>query len=98
VPAAVAQKPATQAVQAAAGEGLLSVNFTANCWTRVTDADGKVLVSALRKPGETINLAVRLPLELRLGYASGAQVAFNGAAVDMAPFTTGETARIKLGQ
>ncbi|MBF7731146.1 helix-turn-helix domain-containing protein [Pseudomonas sp. N040] len=89
---------ASEDVVAAAGEGLLSISFTANCWVQVTDADGKVLISALKKPGEQVDLAVKLPLELRLGYASGAQVAFNGVAVDTAPFSTGETARLKLGQ
>ena len=32
------------------------------------------------------------------GYARGAQVTYNGQVVDVAPFTSGETARLKLGQ
>ena len=97
-PVATAEpEPAAQAPVAAPGEGLLDVRFTANCWAQVTDADGKVLISALKRAGESINMAVKLPLELRLGYASGAQVNFNGAAVDITPFRTGETARLKLG-
>jgi len=94
----VTPAPAEAGVAVAAGEGLLSVQFTATCWTQVTDADGKVLLSTMKKPGESIHLAVKLPLELRLGFASGAQVAFNGEAVDTAPFTSGETARLTLGQ
>ena len=90
--------PAEGDVTVGAGEGLLALQFTANCWTQVTDADGKVLISGLKKAGETIQLAVKLPLELRLGFASGAQVTFNGKAVDTLPFSTGETARLKLGQ
>lgn len=94
--AAVAESTSQPAL--AAGEGLLSIHFIANCWTQISDGNGKVLISALRRPGEDIQLAVKLPLELRLGYVSGAQVTFNGKRVDMQPFTTGETARLKLGQ
>ena len=36
-------------------------------------------------------------MELRLGFARGAQVSYNGEAVDVSPFITGETARLKLG-
>ncbi|GAC1032372.1 helix-turn-helix domain-containing protein [Pseudomonas sp. No.21] len=93
-PAAPAQAP----VVAAAGQGLVRIQFVANCWTQLTDADGKVLLSALKRSGESVELAGRPPFELRLGYARGAQVSYNGQAVDVAPYTHGETARLKLGQ
>jgi cytoskeleton protein RodZ len=63
----------------------------------VTDADGEVLFRALKRKGESLQLAGKAPLELRLGFARGAQVSYNGQAVDLAPYITGETARIKLG-
>lgn len=102
-PAAVAAAPVASAappvpVQAEAGQALVSVTFTANCWTQVTDANGKVLFSALKRAGERLELAGKPPLELRLGFARGAQVSYNGQAVDVAPYTSGETARMKLGQ
>ena len=92
VPANTSEAPAV-----AAGEGMVGVSFVADCWTQVTDASGKVLVSALKRKGESLQLVGKAPLELRLGFARGAQVSYNGQAVDLAPFTTGETARIKLG-
>ena len=36
-------------------------------------------------------------LELRLGYALGAKVKYNGIAVDITPYASGETARIRFG-
>lgn len=63
----------------------------------MTDADGKVLLSALKRSGERIELTGKAPMELRLGFARGAQVRFNGENVDVAPYMTGETARLKLG-
>ncbi|MFI8481645.1 RodZ domain-containing protein [Pseudomonas sp. NPDC078700] len=86
--------PAPAAVE---GEGNVSINFTANCWLQLKDANGKVVYSGLKKAGESLNVSGKAPLELRLGFASGAQVTYNGQAVDVAPYATGETARLKLG-
>ncbi|WP_395505020.1 RodZ domain-containing protein [Ectopseudomonas hydrolytica] len=94
--APAAPEPAAPVV-VAPGQGALSVQFTADCWTQVTDADGKVLLSALKRSGERIELTGKAPMELRLGFARGAQVRFNGENVDVAPYMTGETARLKLG-
>ncbi|NQD92080.1 helix-turn-helix domain-containing protein [Pseudomonas sp. CrR25] len=82
---------------AAAGEGLVQLTFTADCWTQLTDANGKILLSSLKRGGDSLALAGKAPLELRLGFARGAQVSYNGQAVDVSPYITGETARLKLG-
>ena len=111
-PAASAQAPATTAPAAPAapamsppttpaliaGDGRVQITFIADCWTQVTDGNGKVLVSGLKRKGDTLDLGGKPPLTLRLGFARGAQVAYNGQPVDVAQFTTGETARLKLGQ
>lgn len=88
---------ATAPVQAGAGEAVVSLTFIADCWTQLTDANGKVLFSALKRKGDSLQLAGKAPLELRLGYARGVQVSLNGNPVDVAPFISGETARLKLG-
>ncbi|MDD0844741.1 RodZ domain-containing protein [Pseudomonas sp. Gutcm_11s] len=82
----------------AAGEALVNLQFTADCWTQLTDANGKVLLSALKRRGDSVELVGKAPLELRLGYARGAVVLVNGQPVDVASSTHGETARLKLGQ
>ncbi len=102
-PVAPVVAAAPTAVQAApeapvAGQGQLHVQFTADCWTQVTDGNGKVLLSGLKRKGDTIELSGKPPFAVRLGYARGAQVAYNGQPVDVAPFTSGETARMKVGQ
>ena len=97
--APVAAAPAATQPQAVpAGQALVQVQFSADCWTQLTDADGKVLFSALKRKGELLELTGKPPFELRLGYARGAQVSLNGQPVDVTPFTSGETARMKLGQ
>ena len=96
-PSAVPSAVVESAVKPVAGEAIVSVQFTANCWVQLTDANGKVLFSALKRSGESLELAGKPPLELRLGYARGAQVNFNGQSIDVTPYTSGETARLKLG-
>ncbi|NWD70806.1 helix-turn-helix domain-containing protein [Pseudomonas gingeri] len=81
-----------------AGAGQVHLTFVADCWTQVTDGNGKVLVSGLKRKGENLELSGKPPFAVRLGYARGAQIAYNGQPVDIAPFTSGETARLKLGQ
>ena len=103
VPVAVAPVVATPAPTAAApaavaGAGNVGVQYTADCWTQVTDATGKVLFGGLKRKGENLEVSGKPPLSLRLGFARGAQVTYNGQSVDLAPFTSGETARLKLGQ
>ncbi|NBF08760.1 RodZ domain-containing protein [Pseudomonas sp. Fl4BN1] len=92
-PASVSS-PATPA----AGSAQVQIQFSADCWAQVTDGNGRVLLSALKRKGETIDVSGKPPFAVRLGYARGAQITYNGQAVDIAPFTSGETARLKLGQ
>ncbi|MCP2070588.1 UNVERIFIED_ORG: cytoskeleton protein RodZ [Pseudomonas lini] len=96
-PTAPAAAPAAP-VAPAAGEGQVQIQFVADCWTQVTDGNGKVLFSGLKRKGDSTAINGKPPFAVRLGYARGAQVSYNGQPVDIAPFTSGETARLKLGQ
>lgn len=93
--AAAASEPAASAL--ATGEGALNIRFTADCWVQVTDASGKVLLSGLKRAGDTVELQGKAPMSVRLGFARGAQLSYNGQPVDIAPFIRGETARLKVG-
>ncbi|MDP9520698.1 RodZ domain-containing protein [Pseudomonas putida] len=103
-PAAAAPVAPAAAVAAAepaavpAGSAKIAIQFTADCWTQVSDGNGKVLFSAVKRKGDNLELTGKPPFAVRLGFARGAQVSYNGQAVDVAPFTSGETARLKLGQ
>ena len=90
--------PTAEAAVPAAGDGQVQLQFTADCWAQVTDGRGKVLFSGLKHKGESVSVSGKPPLAVRLGVARAAQVSYNGQPVDIAPFTSGETARLKLGQ
>ncbi|MCE5984035.1 RodZ family helix-turn-helix domain-containing protein [Pseudomonas wadenswilerensis] len=100
VNSAVAAVPTAPAVAAPApaGSGQLHMQFNADCWTSVTDGNGKLLFSAIKRKGDSLDLTGKPPFSVRLGFARGVQVSYNGQPVDVAPFTSGETARLKLGQ
>ncbi|HWT67717.1 MAG TPA: RodZ family helix-turn-helix domain-containing protein [Pseudomonas sp.] len=97
-PATPAPAPAPAPAATSAGQGQVQVQFTADCWTQVTDGGGKVLFSGLKRKGDSLSVSGKPPFAVRLGFARGAQVSYNGQTVDVAPFTSGETARLKLGQ
>ncbi|MFJ4494936.1 RodZ domain-containing protein [Pseudomonas atacamensis] len=96
--APVAQAPSAEAAAPVAGEGQVQLQFTGDCWAQVTDGRGKVIFSGLKHKGDSVNVSGKPPLAVRLGVARAAQVSYNGQPVDIAPFTSGETARLKLGQ
>lgn len=91
--------PTEAAPVAAAGEGSVAINFSADCWLQLTDANGKVVFSGLKRKGETLQAVGTPPLALRLGFARGAEVSYNGQQVDVTPhIANGGTARLSLGQ
>mgnify|MGYP000288620736 CR=1 FL=1 len=98
---APAQAPAAAATEAApvpAGFGQVQIRFSADCWFQITDGNGKVLTSGLKRSGDSVDVSGKPPLAVRLGVARAAQVSYNGQPVDVTPFTSGQTARMKLGQ
>lgn len=94
-----AQPPAAaEAAPIPAGFGRVQMQFTADCWFQITDSNGKVLTSGLKRAGDSVDVSGKPPLAVRLGVARAAQVSYNGQPVDVTPFTSGQTARMKLGQ
>jgi cytoskeleton protein RodZ len=97
-PVAPAAPVISTPVAPVAGAGQVHMQFTADCWISVTDGNGKVLSSGVKRKGDSVDLSGKPPFAVRLGFARGVQLSYNGQAVDIAPFTSGETARLKLGQ
>lgn len=99
--APAAQTPAEEAAPqppAESSDRPLVLHFTADCWSRVVDANGRVLLNGLMKAGVTQALQGKEPFSLQLGFARGVQVLYRGNEVDLAPYTRGSVARLKLGQ
>lgn len=96
-PPVAAQTPTAPTPAAApARPGALQIVTTAASWIEVLDAEGQGLLSRVVQPGETLSLDGRRPLRVKVGNAAGTQLAFRGTAVDLAPHTRDNVARVEL--
>lgn len=100
LPAGPAQLPEPVGAQTpvAAATDRLTVVLVADSWVSVKDAKGQVLVSALRKAGETLELSGVAPFAVNIGNAAGASLSINGKAVDLKPFTRGAVASLSVSR
>ena len=94
--AKVAEKP--EAAELAAGMGVAQLSFANDCWIRIVDANGKEISSGLKRAGESMSVTGKAPLDVRLGYAKGVSITYNGEVVDFSSAVRGATARFKLGE
>lgn len=76
--------------------GILQVHAKTGSWVEVQDAQGQVLLSRHLKDGERLGVDGALPLRVTVGNATGTTVSFRGQAVDLAPNTLGNVARLQL--
>ena len=97
--------PATQARQAdsapasgplAPGRSRLTFTFDVESWVEVTDANGKIILSALNSPGTERTLVGTGPFALVIGNASGVRLTRDGKPVELAPHRTSDVARLTL--
>lgn len=70
--------------------------FEKDSWLEVRDRDNKVVFSQKLTAGTEQSLSGQGPLSVTIGYAPGARVFWHGEAVDLAPYTRGDVARLVL--
>lgn len=61
----------------------LSLRFSADCWVEIKDRDNRVLVAALKRANEQLQLEGRGPFRVLLGFAPGVEMAYNGTPVNI---------------
>lgn len=82
----------------APGMAAIDLAFSDDCWIRIVDADGKEISSGLQRAGDNLALTGKAPLDVRLGYAEGVSILYNGQPVNFDSAIRGATARFKLGE
>lgn len=81
----------------ATAQNAIAMTLTADCWMKITDANGKALVNGVRKAGSDIALNGTAPFKLVIGApAAVSSLKFNGQSVDMAKFPNNRVARFSL--
>lgn len=79
------------------GEVGLTVAFSGDCWTEVSDASGARLYFGLGKAGETMSVVGTAPLHVLLGDSEHATVQVDGEAFPIPPSARrGDTARLTI--
>lgn len=76
--------------------GALQLRTSAECWVEVLDGRWQPLLSRLVQPGETIGLEGARPFRVKIGNAAVTQVVFLGKAIELAPFTRENVAKLEL--
>ncbi|NLS14285.1 DUF4115 domain-containing protein [Vibrio sp. SM6] len=87
-------EPSTPATQN--GLPVTVMNFTADCWIQVKDANGRVLAEGLKKAGQREEFSGKSPLKVILGAPEGVQMTFASEPVDLSGYTAGKVARFTL--
>lgn len=79
-----------------AGVAELKMTFDGQSWVEVRDRDDRIVFSQLNPAGAVQLVQALPPLNIVIGNASGVKVIYNGKAVDLAPHTRVEVARLTL--
>lgn len=79
-----------------AGQQAFRINASADSWVEIVDGNGKKIEMDLLRAGNGRNYVAMAPVKLLLGRASSIELTHNGEAVDLAPYTRGNVARITL--
>lgn len=95
-PPVAAQADAAPAAASVAAAPQMRFLFDKESWLEVRDRDNKVVFSQRLAAGTEQVLSGQGPLSLTIGYAPGVRVFWHGQAIDLAPHTKGDVARLVL--
>jgi len=85
--------------QAALGDSevLLSLDFTGDCWTEISDATGRRLFFDMGRSGRTVELSGQAPFDVLFGNTENVSVRVDGSAYIVTPANPGSrTARLTI--
>jgi len=86
----------TESRSASKQSASIRLKFDADSWVKVTDNDGKILLSQLNSSGSEQNLKGKAPFSVVIGNISGVRLYYQGNLVELAPFNNSGTARLTL--
>ncbi|HZX30267.1 MAG TPA: RodZ domain-containing protein [Rhodocyclaceae bacterium] len=81
---------------ASAKAGGLRLTFAQDSWVEVRDGQGRIIFSHVGRAGSEQDVEGLGPFSLIVGNAPGVKVSLRGKPVELAPYTQGNVARLKL--
>lgn len=86
----------TATADAPEGSSALKLVFNDEVWMRIRDSEKKKLFEALSQKGDTKELVLPKPMEIRVGNAQNLELTVDGKPFDLAPFTRGSVANFTI--
>ena len=74
----------------------INLTLTGDCWIKIQDATGEVIVSGLKKSGRTIAVSGKAPFKAIFGAPNVIQLSLNGKTVNLDGFPSSQVARMTL--
>ncbi|BDM65167.1 membrane protein [Shewanella sp. NFH-SH190041] len=74
----------------------LSLNLSGDCWMKVEDATGKVLIHGVKKATHPLNVTGVPPFNLVIGAPQVVTLKYNGENISLADYPAGKVARFTL--
>jgi cytoskeleton protein RodZ len=96
-PAPTAPVVVTAPLAASTPQSSLALEFQAASWTRIEDANGRLLVLETVNAGRKLQLQGVAPFKVFLGYAPGVLIYYNGTLFSHADYHRGDLARFRVG-
>ncbi|MDZ7868867.1 MAG: DUF4115 domain-containing protein [Rheinheimera sp.] len=86
----------TDATPPGGAELQLQLQFSAQCWVSVLDANGKRLAYNMQNSGQTLTLTGIGPLKVTLGDPAAVTASLAGKPIDLSGYKQGQVARLTL--
>ena len=93
------EEPAEEAAPAADDDGLtrISLDFSGDCWTEISDANGRRLFFEMGRAGRSVELSGAAPLDVLFGNVENVSVRVNDSDYPVTPANPGSrTARLTI--
>ncbi|WP_261815862.1 RodZ domain-containing protein [Vibrio gallicus] len=71
----------------------ISMSFKADCWIKVSDAQGKTLHMGVKKSGDSLKLEGQGPFKFVVGAPEAVSLSISGEPFDLSGYTAGKVAR-----
>jgi cytoskeleton protein RodZ len=101
LPAVVINKNQNNKPQAVVARPLfdqISLAFAGDCWIKVIDSNGEVLVSAMKHANDTVTLKGKAPFNIVIGNAPVVSLSYNGEPVSIETIDENYSAKIIVGE
>ncbi len=74
----------------------LQMDFSGDCWVKVTDATGEVLALGIKRSGKSMLLEGKTPFKVILGNARVVEIKLNDEPVDLSAYSSGQRVELSL--